>query len=154
MKLTCGWTGQFVHLNTTVLLLLLAIQRQLDAHSWPKWRCASQVLEEGIWLTLLAFDGRNRERENLTCPYCSFDLYAMKTCSMNDEISRSFFISWPSGLYWEWILATVDNLGGGFLCVSKIWKNWSAPPKHTGVFDVFYQSQCMKFLKSANEGSH
>ena len=36
---------------------------------------------------LLAFDGRSRERENLACPYCSFDLYAMKTYSVNDEIS-------------------------------------------------------------------
>ena len=39
---------------------------------------------------LLAFDGHSRERQNLACPYCSFDLYAMKTCSVNDEISHSF----------------------------------------------------------------
>ena len=33
----------------------------------------------------LAFDGRNKERENIVCPCCSFELHAMKT-SVNYEI--------------------------------------------------------------------
>ena len=35
-------------------------------------------------------------------------------------------------------LTTADSLDGGPLCLPAIWKNWSAPPKNTGPFDVFF----------------
>ena len=50
---------------------------------------------------------------------------------------RSFPRSWLCRQYWESFLSTVDSFGGGLLWFFEIWKNRSAPSKHTGVFDVF-----------------
>ena len=58
----------------------------------------------------------------------------IENVSLNEEISRSFPFR-PRRLYWESILTTVDSFGGGLLCFLEIWKNCSAPAKHTGVFD-------------------
>ena len=71
-------------------------------------------------------------RKNLACP--CFD----RANEMNEENSRSFplrDLAVPIGS--QFLLTTVDSFGGGLLCFFEIWKNRSAPPKHTGVFDVF-----------------
>ena len=55
---------------------------------------------------------------------------------MNDELRalshvRDFAVNIES------FLSTVVSFGGGLLWSFEIWKNRSAPSKHTGVSDVF-----------------
>ena len=66
--------------------------------------------------------------------------------------SRSLPHSWLCRQYWESFLSTVVSFGGGLLWSFEIWKNRSAPSKHTGVSDVF--SRFWNFWKITNEGSH
>ena len=108
----------------------------------PEWRNTSH---------LSALNGRCKERENLASPCCSFEPHAMKTSvwMMNFAL---FPTSWLCRQYWESFLSTVDSFGGGLLWFFDIWKNRSAPSKHTGVFDVF--SRFWNFWKNTNEGSH
>ena len=94
----------------------------------------------------LTFDGSNKERENLACPCCNFELDAMQTSVWMMKFRALFFtfVTLPSilGVFlfncWQlWRRAP--------LFFFEIWKNWSAPPKHTGVSDVFFP--IWKFLK-------
>ena len=75
----------------------------------------------------LTFDGSNKERENLACPCCNFELHAMQTSVWMMKFRALFFtfVTLPSTLgvflfnCWQlWRRAP--------LFFFEIWKNWSA----------------------------
>ena len=84
----------------------------------------------------LALDDRIKERENLACPCCSFELHAMKTSLWMMEI-HSFSRAWLCRLNWEQLFSIVVSFGGGLLWFFEIWRHWTAHPS-TSASSMFF----------------
>ena len=101
----------------------------------------------------LAFDGR-KERENLACPCCSFELHAMKTSVWMMKFRALFHVRNLAvyiGSHFFKLLTALAPCSFGFSRFGKIGQPHPSP-KHTGVSNVF--SWIWNFWKITNEGSH
>ena len=99
-----------------------------------------------------SFNGRNKERENLACPCCSFEPHAMKTLVWMMKLRALFHVRDFAVNIGSHYFQLLTALAAGSFGFFDIRKNRSAPSKHTGVFDVF--SRFGNFWEITNVGSH
>ena len=123
--LLCGRTGNS---NCQVFFVRRSQQAKLGVCcSGPEGRNTAHFL---------AFDDRIKEREDLACPCCSFELLAMKTPLWMMEI-HSFSRAWLCRLNWEQFFSIVVSFGGGLLWFFAIWRHWTAHPS-TSASPIFF----------------